>query len=532
MRARTPGLSPLFASIGLAVALGLGAAAPATALGARPLTLLQEGADENAEGGSEPTGVTPDEQLVEQAVVLIEMRFKDDKRVVSNNYKENKLVQFGFMLEPNLGVTSFSALVKADSSSVRRLGKGSKTLRLNVIGADPVKDIAIFTLGGGAVEAAASSNGANSSGGNSTGANSTDAEAQAPSNAATYPLALDASTAPLDPSNYTLFADIEAPTNPELWRAISLAEMKPRGGERADQILVTATHGRLSGLPIVDVEGRLVGMWQWSWATTGLTEPSVLPVAELRRAAAEAKARPKKFPGAFVAAASQTYAMPTILWGAVEQPANAAKRGKAFLNEVRCGDCDGKGSRREEERTWDGVRWNVQRRDVTCSRCKGDRLTDARKLWSKFRTLASILTNVRPTDDRDAVRMSLEEGLKEAFALNVSAMYYAAHDGGKEELARQNLTPGRAIVFLVPRIYWPEENGMLWEEKVRIVDAPGLTHPPLILRNPTCRTLQEGCVAFVAAVVAGELTVGEKTFIVLDRAFVVPVKSPALDAGR
>ncbi len=512
-----------FACTGLVAALGLVAAAPVSAHSA----LAPQAAHGEAAQNDDTNG-TPDERLVEQAVVLLELRFKDDKRVVSSNYKENKLVQFGFLLEPDLGVTSFSALVRAEKLSARRLGS-NKELRVTVIGASPIDDIAIFTLGGGPIEAAS-----NSTGGAATDGGSVDSAAAPASSASKFPLASNATTSPLDPSNFTLFADIEAPTNGDLRRAVPLREMLAPRNEHPGQIKVTSQHGRLAGLPIVDASGRLAGMWQWSWATTGWAAPRVLPVSELRRVAAEAKARPKKFPGAFVSAANQTYAMPTILWGAVEQPANAAKRGKSFLNEVRCGDCDGRGSRAEEERKWDGVRGTVNRRNVTCARCEGDRLIDARKLWSKFRTLASILTNVRPTDDRDTVRMSLEEGLKEAFALNSSAMYYAAHDGGKEELARQNLAPGRAVVFLVERRHWRETDGMLWEEKVRIVDGPGLAHPPLILRNPTCRTLQEGCVAFVAAVVAGELTdeSNSKTYIVLDRAFVVPVKSPALEAGR
>ncbi len=509
----------VFRLLGVVAALSL--VTPASlARSAQPThAFRQTGAEE-----VDATGVTPDEQLVEQAVVLIEMRFKDDKRIVSNNYKENRLVQFGFLLEPGLGVTSFSSLVRAEKFTARRLGS-NKDQRLNVIGASPVDDIAIFTLSGGPVEAAA-----NSTDADSKGANSTDEGAQPQSSAAGFPLSLDSNASTFDPSNYTLFADIEAPGDPDWRRAIPLAEMLAPGA--SGRIHVTPQHARLSGLPIVDEHGRLVAMWQWSRAERDSAEPRVVLGAELRRLAAEAKARPKKFPGAFVAAANNSFSMPTIAWGAVEQPANAAKRAKAFLREVRCGDCDGKGSRAEEERTWDGVRWSVVRRNVTCDRCKGDRLVDGRKLWSKLRTLSSILTNVRPTEDRDLVRLSLEEGLKEAFALNSQAMYYAAQDGGKEELAPQNLAPGRAVVFLVNRRYWPESDGMLWQEKVRIVSDPALPYPPLILRNPTCRTLQEGCVAFVAAVVAGELTIDSRKYIVLDRAFVVPVKSPALEAGR
>jgi hypothetical protein len=85
------------------------------------------------------------------------------------------------------------------------------------------------------------------------------------------------------------------------------------------------------------------------------------------------------------------------------------------------------------------------------------------------------------------------------------------------------------VVFLVRRTHWHENDGMLWEEKLRIVDAPDATYPPLILRYSTCRTLQEGR---HAAVVASELTDDEKTYLVLDRAFVVSVSSPALEAGR
>jgi S1-C subfamily serine protease len=453
-------------------------------------------------------GAEPDERLVELAVVVLELKFKADNKGKDD---QNRLVQHGFLLEKDLVATSFSMLAKAEKISVQRLG-ARKSVPATVVGVDPLRDLALLRLKSAApLDAGAPT-------------------AEAPELAApeAYSLERDAQGAPLDATHFTLWVDC---ADSKLRRAIPVSELLAGGN---GSIHATPQAARLSGLPLVDASGQLAGMWQWTWAGAEPAAPRIVEAAELRALAAAAKERPlTSFPGAYASAAGRTFALPTIKWGHSETVSNAARRANEFRSLVRCGDCDGKGFKVEVEKTWDGVRWTQTRREIRCPGCGGDRVVNARKRWEAFRTLASIVSNLERDESFSKVAMALENGLAEAFDLNPSVLGHSVFDGGKEELQLRNLAPGRSIAFLVERSLWPAADRTVWGEHVRVVADPEARYPKLLLRKPYARsTIHEGSVAFVTAVVAGPLTVGEDTYVVLERAVVVPIKSSALPAGR
>lgn len=445
------------------------------------------------------------------ALFVVEMTYKFDK--LGKDPKTAR-VQPGFLIDPEFGVTALSGLVRAETYQLY-VSTSRTAIRFDVVGADPALDLAVIHISsarkGTPIPA---------------GTSSTTLEAE-PS-----PVCLaehSPSEQPFDEAHAVLWIDLLGKRDV---RRIELSELLDPAAEGEPHVLPTSLAGGLSGLPIVDAEDRLVGIWQWTWAEEESVPPQLVPASVIESLVERAKTAtdPKTLDRLAAAARSSSFA-PVLAWSGKEAkpPHHGVARAGELRSQLRCSRCGGVGTKPGDV---EDHRGRVTRKDVPCTKCEQTRVVAEDERWERLRGFATQVTLVAPSSGLESVAREIEKGLGDALELNQSAILLSAYDGGKEELALANLVPGRAIVFTLHRDSWPTEDRTLWGEHVRLVDDP--SYPPLILRAPYARsTVGEGQVAWVTAVVAGSLTVNGETAVVLDRAIVVPVAAPNdFRAGR
>lgn len=450
----------------------------------------------------------PLERLANDTLFVVELKYGDDKLPNPGCSR----VQVGFLVAPDLGVTALSGLLKSRSSTAR-FASEKRTVSLTVLGGDPKLDLAVVRFKrSAAVEASATSE---------VGA----------------ALTRDAGTEPMDAAHFTLFCD---PTGKDQPRALAMAKIQPERNEEGDaargsegRIYANATTAKLSGLPIVDAEGSLAGMWQWSWAEAELVEPRIVPVRELRRLVAAVVAEPlKSFDQTFEGVTIRPRCMPLLKWKTTvasnAETQTAKNTSKNLWKKLYCSICKGKGY--EDNPGLEGTRPIVRRDD--CDFCKKSGLIDESKRWEVFRSLAAALTNVPPNTKLDSIALEFENGLAQAIDLNRDLLLeHSIADGARQELLNDELTPGRGVVFRLSSREWPTEDSNLWGERVRVIRSS--QYGKLLLRAPFARsTINEGDTVVVVAAIAGQLSAGDQTYTVLERAIAVPVKPASLPAGR
>ena len=176
-------------------------------------------------------------ELLNRTLFVLALEYKKD-----NNHAKEKAVpvQVGFLIEEDLGVTSFSALVKADN--IRARFGGGKPVTVRVVGAEPTLDLAVIRFAPEKQKASEVSD-----------------------ESSRFPLSVDSAESPIEEATWTLFVD---PANPKDIRSLPLSELQGRigaeGDSNGDALLAGFRVRRLGGLPIVDDNGRLAGVWRWS----------------------------------------------------------------------------------------------------------------------------------------------------------------------------------------------------------------------------------------------------------------------------
>lgn len=443
------------------------------------------------------------------SLFVVEISYPHD--LMGNDAKTVR-VQPGFLVDAEFGVTPLSGLIRHKAKALYFSSDRSAS-KFDVVGADPILDLAVIRVSTlrkapAAAEASASISEA------------------APARAG---LSEDSATdKPFDAGHAVLWVDLQSKRNP---RRVELSEILDPSAEGEPLVFPSPQAGGLSGFPIVDAEDRLIGIWQWTWAESDSISPQFIPASAVRALVDRVRSDPDSKALDKLAALSRSSGfIPVLSWsGKGKSPQHGVERAKALRNQLRCSLCAGAGTKRVEEKDH---KLRTTRSDVTCPGCQRSSVVGEQARWEKLRGLATEITSVTPTTEIERVAMALENGLREALDLNQSAILLSAYDGGKEELALSNLVPGRAIVLTVHRDYWPTQDQTLWGERVRVVNDP--SYPSLLVRAPFARsTIGEGHVAWVTAVVAGPITVDGDTFVVLDRAIVVPVAAPtSFRAGR
>lgn len=449
----------------------------------------------------EPPAAAPsvaDDAWIRSRLLVIECAYPRDKKVKDDS---NTRVQAGFLLEGQLAVTRCSGLIGAESRTASRLDV-RKPGPIRVVAADLEADLAIVELRkaeSGAAEGASVLG--------RIGASEADF---------------------LDRGNFTLWFD---PLNPKQARAIAMSEVLPEPESDETGIRVSRTAGTLSGLPVVDGGGALVGLWQWSWGQGEFAAPAMVPATKVFRLLEQAKSeRMDSFDERVRNQTHRSRAMPVIRHASSKKPSEETGVMKNLVSWFRCDKCGGDGT--IDPSKADAIHGKANGAPCTTCRPSHPNVAKEDERWKQMRVLAARLCSVSHAEDLQKLAGELENGLAKAFELNPAAMTHTAYDGAKQELMAAERTPGRAIALIVPRELWPSEDESVWGERVRrVVGVQG--YPHLLLRSPYARaTIGEGRNAFVAAVVAGSLTIGQDDYVVLERAMVVPINSTALPAGR
>lgn len=285
----------------------------------------------------------------------------------------------------------------------------------------------------------------------------------------------------------------------------------------------------LSNLPVVDANGRLLAMWRWPGAEEPLTEAH--EIAEFLAALGEEDSEPVEVP--FLSTA--TTSLPRLVWKEPREreggAPNAIQRCGELASDFSCSKCGGRGYREEvfKDPSRKGKKTTTTR--LPCGDCNKTKLIAPRDMWLAARKFAAICTGVDPHNERsEQLTAELENGVREASAVNSVEFHERLRDAAREDLKWSNAVPGRSIVFFVSSKNWraaaedAEDTGVL----ALVEDGKHI-----LLVNPVSRHISgEGHHAFVVGTVAGCVRWQGDNWVVIERGRAVPVKAPRNATGR
>ena len=453
--------------------------------------------------------------------------------VVSVWYEKDKLVekepdvcriQPGFLVGEGLvGITNFSALAPMERKLVRKaeaLFAGSDTrYRVQLLDQDSAQDIAVVMLEpmaelkGKAKEAAAGT-----------------PSAVAPAPSVRRGLALGSPADPIESAFWTLTIDSTGQVAGCI--PFEKGESVTRGGihvaKKAPGMPVGQKARALAGLPRVDADGRLLGVWSCGLVERELVASGVT-VGELeiliRRAtnsASAGKLMQARGPGGMMASLS----FPSLVTPRAGSTAFASQLCGKLFKALRCSECGGKGDDRwkDDKVRAPGGGWKVTPVRVPCGVCNNSKLCTQKAQWTALRGVASAVTYVRVTpEDSDGVLQALEAAVQEAFMLNPPEFKTRLSASAKSALASSSLVPGRAISFIIPAGEWPSEDVPGWGAPLRAVASAdfGL----LLLPAPVIkRDIAVGTHVLIVGTVAGFVTSGDGNATVVEQSIIVPLK--------
>lgn len=297
----------------------------------------------------------------------------------------------------------------------------------------------------------------------------------------------------------------------------------------------------LGGAPIVDAQGQLLGTWAWSWRGKGELDDEWIDASSVRafvEANRNAKAMSKEQRKALAPRYSRSF--PTLEWKEVKDAAvkhgELEKRSRQLPERVRCEKCVGEGFIDPGDILQGPEKRHISQK-APCENCKQRKLKkDRRDVQDALNHFAKYGVEAACTGkDAELAADDVENGIKNASQVNRTELLKDIRDG-MEILRPSNAVPGQCVAFAIDKHVWEQRVPMS-----RLTGAPfdnaffvhGLETGDLILRVAAKRQVEgEGVVAFVVGTIAGTVSAGDSTALVLERCMVVPYKTADVDAGH
>ncbi len=328
----------------------------------------------------------------------------------------------------------------------------------------------------------------------------------------------------------------------QIARAIPGDELftRPEGGAGALTRKLGPLDRFVGGAPIVDDDGRVLGLWTWSWPNAN-GAPAWIDASRLKslvdRFGTATPLSTADRGKAYGMSVRRSRSFPLLEWPekASETAAGeAARRAQEFAKEIRCtrSGCLGKGKITEREKKLVGKDYQYVETIVECDKCKGSGLVDARDIWRRARIVSNKAAAAPVTPAAaDIVLRGLEEGVTSAAQINPAVFERRLDDSSPEELRPLNLTPGHSVALPLYYWEWTDRKASEWSESTVALWETHLGS--LLLVDPRMRrVIEEGYRAFVVGTVAGYVTVGERDVVVLERCYGVPIKAIGDKPGR
>lgn len=468
---------------------------PLLALGVFALAPRHAQAEQSDEEGSHDPVWSADSSAedVLRAVVVLELLAPKDPALAAK-HEASTPVQIGFFVDSATLLTSLGGLRGAKDV---RLVRGRQKVKFEVVAVSSKLDLAALRP------------------------RRSDDIAELAEESRPLRPTMDDDTEPLGADALTLYVPHQDPHRATVFPVEELLD------DEGSLAFSSVTMG-LSNLPIVDANGRLLAMWRWPGAEEPLTE--VYEIAEFLAALGEEDSDPVEVPSS-----ATSTSLPRLVWkeprGRQAGALNAIQRCGELASDFSCSKCGGDGYDEDvfKDPSRKGKKTTVTR--IPCGDCRTTKLIAPRDMWLAARKFAAICTGVDPHNDRsERLSAELENGVREASALNPGEFRNRLRDAAREDLHWKNAVPGRSIVFFVSSKNWhaaaegAEDTGVLALVEDR---------KHILLVDPVSRHISgEGHDAFVVGTVAGCVRWQGKDWIVIERGRAVPVKAPRDATGR
>jgi hypothetical protein len=448
-------------------------------------------------------------ERIQGVVAVVSIAYPPDSQAHEKRDAAATRVQPGVLVGPDTVVTNLAALQGSKLDDLRVNLHGEPPLRAQVLGGDPALDLVVLRID--------------------------EPRARAGVLPTRTPLVEDAALVPLSREAWTLHLDPRAPQTARPQRNGELESTASRAGQQPHlrELAPAGTPWTLGGLPIVDGEGRLAGIWTWTAPGAPLEVRTAGEVRALVERCVQRTPRAgEEWIRSLSGVAPRSY--PLLAWSSRSKlPKGAAED---LIEQVRCPECAGRGYKVTERETEGrgGVRGR-QRIEVECPDCKRGRIGPANRFWTATRNLAARVTACNDPAARaagfDQFEEALEESIRDVAALHPVEVRRRFGDGAFEELNPDKLVPGRSLAFLVHAASWEGKALPGVGIDARLVHNPG--YPPLVFIDRRQRNvLGESCDALVFGAVAGTIRLGDETCVVIERSLTVPIARPGADAPR
>ncbi|HYE61602.1 MAG TPA: serine protease [Phycisphaerales bacterium] len=471
-----------------------------------------------AQDGGQPTT-----RLAETAVFELTVTYDTD--IVAQP------IQPGFLVGPSgVGITSYNALHTARAAKARFLHQPDVYYKVELMTAEPGRDLALVKL--------------------------SPMKEESPAIEVFLPLApgelkdrqpvwtLISSSYPDEIKAKAGIADIvHEKLNPN-------PRINPQGQEEIEPFVApgwiysTLQQNRThSGCPLVDDQGRLVGINVWSWPSAaarpvGLTQNSVDDLLKKYREETErAKAKGEGPPMMPITAARSKYreqkligsVFPRLNWPAVAgKGAEATALAGNFASSLTCNLCKGKGTITErgiipKEKAGGRLRQGREEvRNKKCPECEGSKVIDAEKIWAKSARVARAIASLDPADEQHRkVLDKLAESAAEVHRLNGAEFSKRLKAQAREQLNPRSVQRGEAVMFIGALQAADLQN---WDKEVERISVSWDNRAGLLAVAPACPQIDRGQQALFVGVVSGFVT-GRRgdQWVVLERVSGVPL---------
>lgn len=299
--------------------------------------------------------------------------------------------------------------------------------------------------------------------------------------------------------------------------------------ERCDAV-ERAPHRGLSGAPVLDERGTLVGLWRWS-ANEGVETPRRIDLEDVRTWLGSSVDSPKVLRSRLQSGATvPALSFPRLDWKTrTESSSNARKRAKDFADQVECkgNGCGDDGAKRGQivkrgRKMESKEKYGKDDLLIDCPACKAVGLQDDDGVWRALRELA---TKILPNEPDDAIAEGLMEGVGLSAKIHPAEFHRRLQACPPASMVPlTNATPGRAVAFSISFQTWEERRPCSADAKDFLVVDRRLGR--MIVRAPKQKSVGVGEEVVILGAIAGFLAdpAGETT--VLERCYVVPIHLP------
>lgn len=292
------------------------------------------------------------------------------------------------------------------------------------------------------------------------------------------------------------------------------------------------------GCPMVDEEGRLVGINVWAWPgaesrplglTAKVVDDLLLKYRDESKRAAE-KGEPA--PTTQIAQLKEKYhdekligsIFPRIGW----PPRGDTTLAKAQAHNLRsaclCQTCDGDGKTTSKETD---KRGKTRTKSETCDKCNGTGILPEDKLEKIGARAARAICSVPPGSEAyDDIVDELASSARELYKANRSSFTARINESARERLDPKRIKRGDAIM-LVGSLNRRPPKGAAWDKDVAHISTSWDDKAQILAIAPDDGgKLDSGRSALIVGVVAGYVTAGrDNRWIVMERVTAVPLEA-------